>query len=284
MKKNVVNFLIIITVILSALFFLACEEEQNNSGSSSNKKDSGSVEEASIEKDQANDSTIKIVRGQNYPPYHYINEEGELVGICVEVVKNIADQLNIEVEFEQNSWTRCLHLVKIGEADAMMNLFKTDERTEFMFFDDNVLEYEINALWTKKDKNINYNGDIVESVNDKSIGMIKNYSYGELFDSVKNKLNIDETSMNEEVLVKKLVSDRLDLIIGNQLVIKWHADKTNTLKEIKMLEPVISKGALYIGFSKASSDLESLSESFSSTLRKFKKTTEYNDILEKYYK
>ncbi len=280
MKKDKIKFINIIIIIFIFLSFTACggEEKGNN-----NEINQSSPNEEKENKDNEESKALKIVRGQNYPPYHYVNENGELVGICVEVVENVFDKLGVDIEFEQNSWTRCLHLVEIGKADAMMNLFKTDERSEFMHFDNNVIEYEINALWTKKENAVNYTGDILKSIGDKSIGIIKDYSYGEAFDSIKEELNIDDTSINEEVLVKKLASDRLDFIFGNQLVIKWQADKMGVLDEIKMLEPVVSKGGLHIGFSKAN-DLEEVSKKFSDTLESFKESKEYDNIINKYNK
>lgn len=294
--KNQKNFLCaMIFIMIFSFSVISCNDDSSNTYNNPSEDDTES--EASSEKentstdntseDEDSDtitvSKIKVTRGQNYPPYHYIDKDGNLKGLCVEIVNEVCSSMGIDVEYEQNPWSRCIHLVKTGKIDAMMNLFKTKEREGFMIFYDNILAYEINAIWTHKDNNISYTGDIAKEIGDGSIGVVKDYSYGDKFDSIKNQLNIDDTSTNESMLVKKLSSKRLDYIIGNKLVINWLANEQGVLNDIVQLEPVVSIGGLYIGFSKENSEtLDSVAKTFSEKLKEFKGTDKYNTIVEKY--
>ncbi len=223
-------------------------------------------------------SLITIVRGQDFPPYHFIDQSGNEAGFIIEIIQTVADDINIEIEFKQYPWSRCLRLVEIGKADAMMNLFKTEERKGFMYFSDNVLAYEVNQLFKLKETSLAYNGNL-STVSSFKMGAIRNYSYGPVFDEAKfDKIFRLET---EEVLIKALVNKRSDIIIGNDIVIKMLIKKMEVENIIKPLFPIVSKAPLYIGFSKARGH-KKLSGDFSKALYRLRNSIAYNNILRKY--
>ncbi len=127
-------------------------------------------------------SKITIVRGQDFPPYHFVDRSGFETGFLIEIIQSVANKIDIEVKFEQQSWSRCLLMVKLGKADAMMNLFKTDERIEFMHFSNNILAYETNQFFKRNKSSFKYDGDLL-MLSSYKIGAIFNYSYGVEFDS-----------------------------------------------------------------------------------------------------
>ncbi len=134
---------------------------------------------------------ITIVRGQNFPPYHYTDDNDKMQGFVIEIIEGTALDMGLKVSFKQYPWSRCINLVKKGDADAMMNLFKTQERELFMHFENNIIAYETNSFFSLANTKIQYDGDF-STVLSKKIGTIRNYSYGEKFDSqtFKKKLSI----------------------------------------------------------------------------------------------
>ena len=122
-------------------------------------------------------SSITIVRGQDFPPYHFIDQSGNEAGFIIEIIQTVADNINIEIEFKQYPWSRCLRLVEMGKVDAMMNLFKTEERKGFMYFSDNILVYEINQFFKLKETSLAHNGKL-STVSSFKIGAIRNYKIG----------------------------------------------------------------------------------------------------------
>lgn len=71
------------------------------------------------------DEPITIVRAQDFPPYHYLDKTGIEKGFVIETINDVAKRMGINVEYKQFPWSRCIHMVEKGYADAMMNLFKT---------------------------------------------------------------------------------------------------------------------------------------------------------------
>lgn len=221
---------------------------------------------------------ITILRGQDFPPYHYIDEKGEQTGFIIEIVQSVANTMGINISFKQYSWSRCLWLVEHGQADAMMNLFKTKEREQFMYFFNNILAFETNQFFKLKDLQIVYDGNL-SSLNRYKIGAIFNYSYGSQFDNTKFS-NIFRLEAEDD-LIKSLVNRRTDLIIGNKKVMLMLLNKMGAADSVEPVLPIVSKDPLYIGFSKKKGHDE-LAENFSNALNRFKKGALYNDILKKY--
>ncbi|WDP92730.1 MAG: transporter substrate-binding domain-containing protein [Desulfobacter sp.] len=223
-------------------------------------------------------SLITIVRGQDFPPYHFMDESGHETGFIIEVIQAVAEDINIGIKFKQYPWSRCLRMVESGNADAMMNLFKTAERERFMHFSNNILAYEINQFFKLNNTSLTYDGDL-GALSSLKIGAIRNYSYGPVFDSAK--LDNIYRLETETSLIKALLGKRCHLIIGNNRVIEMLVKQMGVENGVAPLFPVVSKEPLYLGFSKKKNH-GGLSETFSRALGKLKRSNAYEKILKKF--
>ncbi len=221
---------------------------------------------------------LTIVRGQDFPPYHFLDQDGRETGFIIDIITQVGKNLNLKISFEQYPWSRCLHLVKTGQADAMMNLFKTRERTEFMYFFDNILAHEVNRFFKLKSSPVSFTGDLA-SLGDMKIGGIRNYSYGKTFDgTIGLKVLRLET---EKALILNLANQRCDIILGNEIVLQTLADQLKPGEQIVPTGPGITNDPLYIGFSKARKHKD-LAADFSRELNQFKTTQAHKKILRSY--
>lgn len=224
------------------------------------------------------DRKLTIVRGQDFPPYHSLDKEGKETGFVVDIIDQVSKSMGKEIEYKQLPWTRCLFMVKSGQADAMMNLFKTDERQEFIYFGDNILSHEVNRFFKLESSPAYFSGDLA-SLADARFCAIRNYSYGKIFDRMTfSRMVRLET---EKGLVLSLANKRCELILGNELVIEVLARQLSPQKKIIPLSPSITNDPLYIGFSKARGH-KVLADQFSFQLKKFKTTPAYKDLLGAY--
>ncbi len=221
---------------------------------------------------------LTILRGQDFPPYHFLDQTGRENGFLIDIITQVGKALDLEIKFEQYPWSRCLHLVKTGQADAMMNLFKTIERTEFMYFFNNILTHEVNRFFKLKSSPVSFTGDLA-SLGDIRIGGIRNYSYGKVFDETIG-LNILRLE-TEKALVLNLASQRCDIILGNEIVLQTLASQIMPGKKIIPTGPGITNDPLYIGFSKAR-EHKDLATDFSRELNLFKASQAHKDILKHY--
>lgn len=221
---------------------------------------------------------ITVVRGQDFPPYHYLDENGEETGFIVDIIREAGRQIPLTVRFSQYAWSRCLELVRTGRADAMMNLFKTKERTTFMIFSNNILAREKNVLFKRKQTPLAFTGDLSVLIPYR-LGAILNYSYGPGFDSTEFPLMIRLET--EADLIKSLVNKRCEVIVGNAIVIRRLMRQMGVADQVDTLLPAVSDDPLYLGFSKKLGH-QDLADRFSEALALLKATGAHAAILKKY--
>lgn len=226
-------------------------------------------------------NSITIVKGGNeYAPYDINLGNGKFTGIYVDVVYQVAEQLDIKVNFEVYPWARCFIMMKKGMADAFIAPYINNERSEYMYFSKEPLAYEENVLMTYKGSQVQFSGDVSALINLEVAALI-GASYGEKWDSVNfsNKHLLPSL----ESLVMKLAKKRVEVIIGTRYVIQHIANKNSITNDIVALDPPLSVNGGYIAFSKAKGlSHKALSDAFSKALVSLKKTAKYQAILKKY--
>lgn len=72
---------------------------------------------------------IRFVTDNDYPPFNYLDEEGDLTGFNVDLMRAICDELSVECSIRTVSWSRLLPSLKEGEADAVIASIRISEQT-----------------------------------------------------------------------------------------------------------------------------------------------------------
>jgi signal transduction histidine kinase/ABC-type amino acid transport substrate-binding protein len=78
----------------------------------------------------------KIIVGcdNNYPPYEFANNKGEADGFNVDIVKAVAEELSIEVEFRVGSWSSIRSDFDKLRIDLLSGMFYNSERAKYYDF------------------------------------------------------------------------------------------------------------------------------------------------------
>ncbi len=77
----------------------------------------------------AKDSKILSIKGDyNYPPFEYLNEKQLPDGFNVDIMKAVAKAMGIRINIELDSWHKVRKELKQRKIDALMGMFKTEER------------------------------------------------------------------------------------------------------------------------------------------------------------
>ena len=221
--------------------------------------------------------TIVLGISTGYPPYYY-KANGSYTGFCIEVVNGVADQLGIEVQYTAYPWKRLILKAQKGEIDAIMPLFKTDEREKYLIFEGLELAPETNNFFVSSTSNISFNGALEELVPYR-IGVVEGYSYGNRFDEFifpKKEITRDDSH-----LLEMFSHSRFDVGIGNRFVVLHYAKLLHIQNSIRFLEPSITKEILYLGIVRNRSN-NHLAEKFASALGTYKKSEAYHRLIEKY--
>ncbi len=72
---------------------------------------------------------IRFVTDNDYPPFNYLDEEGELTGFNIDLMRTICDELSVECSIRTVSWNRLLSSLKDGEVDAVIASIRVSEKT-----------------------------------------------------------------------------------------------------------------------------------------------------------
>ena len=190
----------------------------------------------------AEPTRLHIGISSGYPPYYFFDKEQNPSGICIEIIGHVAQKLQIEVYYSSFPWKRMIHNGKEGIVDAIMPLFKTKERSSFLIFPASSLIREDNRFFTLKARELSYSGNL-DDVADYHIGVIDGYSYGQEFDTnkaIKNKA----IAKGEDHLIQLVLNQRVDMGIGNSMVITYMAAQKNLSEKIQFLSPPVVENPL----------------------------------------
>lgn len=171
-------------------------------------------------------------------------------GSNLELLSKIVVKAGYEPKFEFVPWTRSLRMIKHGEADGLLSLYKTSERESFLIYPNRPLAYNkdllISVSKNKIPSIVNFN-----QIKKYTIGVLSNTTYGKAFDELKLESNKYYSNSTEKRIFQKLLKNRY------QLAIVAEASLSHFLKEMKVskskitIHPlIVSKNGLFYALSK----------------------------------
>ena len=75
-------------------------------------------------------NVITIGGDHNYPPYEFLNEDGEADGYNTELTLAIAEVMGIKVSIQLGDWDKMRSQLDAGEIDALQGMIVSQARTE----------------------------------------------------------------------------------------------------------------------------------------------------------
>lgn len=96
--------------------------------------------------------TITVAVENAYPPFNFLNEEGDPIGWDYDTLEEMCERLNCEPEFIETSWDGMILAVSNGEYDmAADGITITEERAEVVDFSDGYVTLQ-QVLLTRADE------------------------------------------------------------------------------------------------------------------------------------
>lgn len=80
---------------------------------------------------------------ESSPPYHYLNDQGEVVGSSTRLVREIIENAGYDVEFRLMPWARSLRMVSQRDDALVFSLARTPERESQFFWIAPVSEFRL---------------------------------------------------------------------------------------------------------------------------------------------
>ncbi|MCX8085161.1 MAG: transporter substrate-binding domain-containing protein [Calditerrivibrio sp.] len=152
---------------------------------------------------------LKIVIDNNYPPYSFINEKGELTGFSIDLWKKFESKTGIRVKIYAKEWNIAQQEMKEGKYDIIDTLFKNPEREKI---------YSFSSPYEKVDTHIFYHKNItgISNVHDLKSFQIATKKGGATVNVLKslNFRNINEFPSDEDILIAAKNHDISAFAIG----------------------------------------------------------------------
>ncbi len=82
-----------------------------------------------------------MIVGLDVEPFSYA-QNGGFVGLYVDIARRIFDDMGLEYEFQFNSWSDSLGMVREGKADVLMTASYDKNREEFISYTDDQIYYD----------------------------------------------------------------------------------------------------------------------------------------------
>ncbi|QGY41821.1 transporter substrate-binding domain-containing protein [Pseudodesulfovibrio cashew] len=185
----------------------------------------------------AEGDSLLLASVNNIPPYVYV-EDGELTGISVDIINELAHRGGFSVEIETFPWARVMLLLEKGQIDGAFSAYETEKRKAFCLYTGRV-HYDELRIATRKGGMFVCAG--VKSLYGKVVGKGRNVYVSEEFNEAvsKGKIILEETDDMKMTNIKKLIAGRLDAVIGSPAAMMHYAKKLGVDKKI-----VIAPGAL----------------------------------------
>lgn len=142
MKKKIISLMMVITMTCGLIAGCGSDKASDDvaadagteSNSNNTASDSGSDDLLSAIKERG---YITVAMEGTWAPWTYHDEDDNLVGFDVEVAKAVADELGVDVQYQEGEWDGLLAGVQSGRYDIMVNgVGYTEERAQAYTFSD----------------------------------------------------------------------------------------------------------------------------------------------------
>lgn len=93
--------------------------------------------------------TLRVVMDNNYPPYVFVDDKGQVLGILADQWRLWQEKTGIQVEITATDWKDALRDMKAGKYDVIDTAFETDERKTWLDFGKPHARIEVVAYFDK---------------------------------------------------------------------------------------------------------------------------------------
>ena len=223
------------------------------------------------------DKTWVIAMDTVFRPFEYTDENGEFVGIDVDIIKAVAANQGFNIEIQSLGWDAAVTAVQAGQADALLagaSITKERKDSGWIFSDSYYDSYQVFAA--KADSGI----ESLDDLKGKTIA-VKNATAGanyakELKDKYGFKIDTYEDS---PTMYQAVVLGQADACVEDKPIMADNI-KTGGL-DLTIVESTASKVAPY-GFAIMNKDNQELLDMFNKRLQEIKDNGTYDEILNKY--
>ncbi|MCZ2722345.1 transporter substrate-binding domain-containing protein [Marinomonas sp. 15G1-11] len=210
----------------------------------------------------------------NWPPF--FGESLDKGGFITAIVDEALAQSGYDSTIEFTAWQTALSTVKIGDKDAVVGGYYSEERTKEYYYSIPIYTV-LTGLIKKPDFPLN-NYSSFESIDQYNIGKLKGFVVGGSFDSFTFSTIKEYQEVSDAV--KALNTGEIQLYADNLAVAKEAAKAEGIdASQFQILTPPLEENDLFLLISKSIPNAEKLRDAFNDGLIELQTSGRYNEIL-----
>ncbi|SCX76528.1 transporter substrate-binding domain-containing protein [Alkaliphilus peptidifermentans] len=222
-----------------------------------------------------NDNKRMLIIGgdKNFPPYEFVDDDGEYRGFNVDLMRALALELGVEVKLQPMEWLQAHRALQSQEIDAVQGMNFNKQREEIYNFSTPFL-LNSSVIFVKKDtENISQLRDLM--------GMKVAVQRSDAAAYILAEIGEIEVMFfsDLEVAFSELTANRIDAVVGNRLT-GLHIMKQKKLNNMKIVGGELNQTDYGIAVKKGN---EELLKELNDGLQRLKKNGTYNKIYEKWF-
>jgi polar amino acid transport system substrate-binding protein len=216
----------------------------------------------------------RILVDEGNPPFMY-SEAGIVKGLYPALIKAIFKKMDVQVIIEAVPWKRALSEIDQGNA-GIAGIYQTDERLQKYDYSVPIFVEEL-AFFVKVENKFQYTK--IEDLNNKTVGVIRGWSYGESFYRAKKeeKFNVIEDK-NDVVNFRKLSLNAVNVVVAIKESGLDVINKNTYKNKIIIISEPLSLNKTYLCFAKQEHK-KVLLERFNKTFSALKESGELDNII-----
>lgn len=178
-----------------------------------------------------------------FPPYQYIDKNGRIDGSDYKMVKSIIDKMGYQAKYLIKEWSVIEKMFNEKEIDIVFQVQKTLEREKRWYFSEKFRDAVTSIITSLDNTNYHTINDLL--VEHDKLGVISNYQYGDIIDSIDTRKKVYFKSLEElleHVNNGKVAFGVVDLGVYN------YVNKDNIYTNIKIIDSLNFNRPLYVAF------------------------------------
>ncbi len=177
----------------------------------------------------ASDDVLKVRGDHDYPPFEYINEEGNPEGFNIDVFQAVADVMSLDYNISLDTWQTVREEIETGQADVLLGMYKSEEREKRVDFS---IPHFIStyAVFVRKDSDI------------ESLAEVKGKKIGAQQDDIGYDYLI-ENNITDNIYTEKTIAGVLEALSENMI----EAALVSRLQGLMIIDKEKIKGVEAVG-------------------------------------
>ncbi len=220
-----------------------------------------------------------------WKPYQYRNEEGDLKGLDIELMKAVTRQMGCDLTLVERPWKRHLRDLREGRVDLAAGADYSERRADYARFSD-AYRTETVRLFVRAGEVAHYQLDTLSDVTEGNfrLGISRGYDYGDTFDAIAARPGAAEhihAARNDLLNYRKLARKRVDGILTDPLVLHARVRGTELEGAFEPYPLAVKQARIHVMFSRASTS-EALVQRFNRAMETITQNGAYDRIFNAY--